>query len=450
MIRNSFVRILSVAVLGAVAVVGQKAAEVKRLTLTEAVQLAINQNRDLKIARLRVTESEQRKAEARSRYFPELKNHSSFLHITSLQSLDIPAGAFGLVPNIGPVPYSNVQINQGSPTVETSGTTLVQPLTQLIRIRQANRIAASETASTRDDVKKAENEVALKVHQLYFSILVTRLQKRAADQEIAYARTNLSESEEEIQNGSALKISAINGRTTLLHGEQDALTADLQLKDLTAEFNDLLGLSLNTLLELAPVVPAALKVRPREEYVHFALAENPEILAAAEQVERAKAGVTSAKSKFLPDISAFARQSYQNGVPFLVHNFGTFGLEMDYDVFDFGKRRAQVRGNEAKLAEAQENLTRLKEAASVRIEQAYNKVESTAHMLQVAREELALREEGERLATNQSALGVVLISARQQASADSYKAQAGLLQAQLAHLLAGAELDQAAGRTPGM
>ena len=76
-------------------------------------------------------------------------------------------------------------------------------------------------------------------------------------------------------------------------------------------------------------------------------------------------------------------QSYQNGVPFLVHNFGTFGLTLDYDVFDFGKRRAAVRENEAKLAEAQENLTRLKEAVSVRIERTLNKVESTAHMLQV-------------------------------------------------------------------
>ena len=86
----------------------------------------------------------------------------------------------------------------------------------------------------------------------------------------------------------------------------------------------------------------------------------------------------------------------------------------------------------------------------MKIEQAYNKVESTAHMLQVAREEVALREESERLATNQSALGVVLISARQQASAASYKAQASLLQAQLAYLLAGAQLEAAAGRTPGM
>jgi outer membrane protein TolC len=450
MIRTFLLRIVSLAFLGVLTSVGQQAADVKRLTLTEAVRLAVSQNRDLKIARLRVEESRQKKAEARSSYFPAIKNTSTFLRTTSLENLQIPAGAFGSIPNIGLVPYRNVQITQGAQTFETSGTGLAQPLTQLIRIRQANRIAASETASTRDDLKKAENEVAVKVHELYFDILATRLQKRAADQETAYAQVHLRESEEDIQKGSALKITAIDSQASLLQSEQDALNADLQLNDLTTELNDLLGLPLDTPLELTPVEPAILQIHPREQYVQSALAENPEILAAAEKVEQAKAGVKSAKSAYIPDVTAIARQSYQNGVPFLVHNFGTFGLTLDYDVFDFGKRRAVVRENEAKLAEAEENLTRLKEAVSVRIERTYNKVESTAHMLQVAREEVRLREEGVRLATNQSALGVVLVSARQQASAASYKAQAGLLQAQLTYLLAGAELEEAAGRTPGL
>lgn len=450
MIRTSLLRILSLAVLGVLAGADQQAAEVKHLTLTEAVQLAVSQNRDLKIARLKVVESQQNKAQARSGYFPEIKNHSTFLRSTSVEDLQIPAGAFGQVPNIGAVPFRNVQITQGAQTFETSGTGLAQPLTQLIRIRQANRIAASQTASSKDEVQKAENEVAVKVHELYFGILVARLQKRTADQEIAYSRTNLRESEEAIEKGSALKISAIDGQAGLLQSEQDGLTAELQLNDLTTELNDLLGLPLDTPLELAPVEPATLQTRAREEYIQSALAENPEILAAAEQVEQAKAGVKSAKSAYIPDVSAIARQSYQNGVPFLVHNFGTFGLQMDYDVFDWGKRRAEVRENEAKLAEAQENLTRLKEAVSVRIVSTYNKVERTAQMLQVAREQVRLREEGERLATNQLALGVSLVSARQQASAASYKAQAGLLQAQLAYLLAGAELEEVAGRTPGL
>jgi outer membrane protein TolC len=449
-VTGNLLRILSSAALGVFAGGDQQAAEVKHLTLTEAVQLAVSQNRDLKIARLKVAESQQNKAQARSCYFPEIKNHSTLLRTTSLEDLQIPAGAFGVVPNIGAVPYHNVQITQGAQTLETSGTTLAQPLTQLIRIRQSNRIAASQTAGTRDELKKTENEVAVKVHELYFNILATRLEKRAADQEIAYSKTNLRESEEAIEKGNALKISAIDGQAGLLQSEQDGLTAELQLSDLTTELNDLLGLPLDTPLELAPVEPVSLQIRPREEYVQSALAENPEILAAAEQVSQAKAGVTSAKSAYIPDVSAIARQSYQNGVPFLVHNFGTFGLTLDYDVFDFGKRRAVVRENEEKLAEAQENLTRLKEAVSVRIERTYNKVERTAQMLQVAREQVRLREESERLATNQFALGVSLVSARQQASAASYKAQASLLQAQLNYLLAGAELEEEAGRTPGL
>ena len=442
-------RFLSIAGLGVLAVVPQNAAEVRRLTLEEAVHLAISQNHALKIARLKVVENEQKKAGARASYFPELKNQSTFLHVTALENIEIPAGAFGVVPNAGVVPTRDILLDQGNQTFVTSGTTLAQPLTQLIRIRQSNRVAAAEVAGSRDDLKKAENEVAVRVHQLYYGILVTRLQKRAADQETAYAQTRLRESEQDIRNGSALKISALEDRAGLLQSEQTALSAELQLSDLTTELNDLLGLPLETPIELSSVQIASVEEHPRDEYLRIAIGENPEILAAMATVEKAKAGVSAAKSAYIPDITAIARQSYQNGVPFLVHNFGTFGLTLNYDIFDFGKRRASVRERESQLAQAEENLERLKEAVSVQIDRGYNKVQRTKHMLQVATEVVELRDEGERLAENQMAQGVVLVSSRRQASAASYKAQADLLQAQLAYLLAGAELEEAAGRTPG-
>ena len=441
-------RALVVSILSLLAAVPQQAADVRRLTLAEAVRLALSQNRELKIARLKVVENQQKKVEARSAYFPELKNQSNALHTTALEDIDIPAGALGVFPNV--VPYRDVRITQGAQTFETIGTQLAQPLTQLIRIRQSNKIAAAETAGSRDDVKKTENEVAVKVHELYYSILVTRLQKRAADEQTAYSQVHLRESEEEIQKGSALKISAIDSRASLLQSEQDALAADLQLSDLTSALNDLLGLPIDTPLELAPVDAISLDVHSREEYMRLAVMEKPEILAAGQAVEQAKAAVTAAKSAYIPDVTAIARQSYQNGVPFLVHNFGTFGLNMQYDVFDFGKRRAEVRAREAKLAQAEENLARLKEAVGVEIERSYNKVERTKHMLQVAGEVVRLRQEGERVAGNQIAQGEALVSMGRQASAASYKAQADLLQAQLAYLLAGAQLEQAAGRTPGL
>jgi len=80
--------------------------------------------------------------------------------------------------------------------------------------------------------------------------------------------------------------------------------------------------------------------------------------------EKAQAGVAAPKSANIPNITAYARHSYQDGVPFLVRNFATVGFILDWDVFDFGKRRSAVREREAQLAQAEENLRRLKEIRS--------------------------------------------------------------------------------------
>jgi outer membrane protein TolC len=423
------------------------AAEPVTLTLQDAVHMALAQNHDLKIARLKVVENEQKKAIARSSYFPEITNHSTASHLTDLENIRIPEGALGVSPAL--VPNRDIVIGQGAQNLVTSGTMVAQPLTPLIRIHQANRIAASEISASRDELKKSENEIAVHVHEVYYGILIARLQKQAAEQEIAYSNTRLRESDDDIRNGSALKVSAIESRAGVLQSQQELLTIDLQIEDLNTELNDLLGLPLGTPLVLSPVASAVFVETSREETLRTALEENPQVKPALESVQQAKAAVTAAKSAYIPDVSVFARHSYQNGVAFLVHNFGTFGVSLNYDIFDFGKRRATIREREAQLAQAEQNVERLKDAVGVRIQRSLNKVERTRQMLRVAAEVVKLRTEGDRLAENQLKQGVVLVSARRQASAASYKAQADLLQAQLAHLLARAELEQAIGRTPG-
>lgn len=70
-------------------------------------------------------------------------------------------------------------------------------------------------------------------------------------------------------------------------------------------------------------------------------------------------------------------------------------------------------------------------------------------MVQVANQVVKLREESERLAQNQLAEGVILVSDRRHATAGTYKAQADFLQANLGYLLAWAEFQESAGMTPG-
>ena len=173
-----------------------------RLTLTDAVHTAIRQNRALKIARLKVTENEYRKTGEHAAYFPTIQNESNALHITgSADYRDSGGGDSGLWRD-HPFRRKASPFRRAKLTFFTSGTQISQPLTQLIRIHQANRIAAAEVAISRDDLKKAENQVALDVHTLYFGILIARLQKQAADQQTAYAGENLRESEDDVRNGS--------------------------------------------------------------------------------------------------------------------------------------------------------------------------------------------------------------------------------------------------------
>jgi outer membrane protein TolC len=425
-----------------------EAGEARRLTLEEAVRLAISQNRELKIARLKVDENRQKKAGEHAGYFPAITNQSTALHITELQNIEIPAGGLGAAGG-SLIPPEGVNLQQGKLTFFTSGTMIAEPLTQLIRIHQQNRIAASEVAISQDDVKKAENQLTVQVHTLYYGILVTQLAKKASEQQAEFARENLRESDESVRNGSALRVAAIGSHAELLQSQQNVLTTDLQLADLKTELNDVLGLPLDTDLDLDPAVPTSFDLEKKNDYLKIAWGENPEILAAEETLRKARAGVAVAKTAYIPDITAFARHSYQDGVPFLVRNFGTFGVSLNYDVFDFGKRRAAVREREIEVAQAEQNVERLKEQVAVAVERTYNKVERTQSMVAVARQVAQLREESERLATNQLTYGVVQISEKKQATAANYKAKADLLQASLGYLLARAELEQAVGRRPG-
>src|SRR5215469_12773413 len=88
------------------------AREPRHLTLAEAVQLAIEHNRSLNIARLKVKENEYKKDEAHSDYLPAITNQSNILHITELQNLVISQGAFGNVSGV-PVPSQTTTVPQG-------------------------------------------------------------------------------------------------------------------------------------------------------------------------------------------------------------------------------------------------------------------------------------------------------------------------------------------------
>jgi len=165
-------------------------------------------------------------------------------------------------------------------------------------------------------------------------------------------------------------------------------------------------------------------------------------------VEQASAAVRFAKRQYLPDVEAFARYSYQDNVPFLARNFGSFGVHFGYDLFDGGRRNAAIGEHKAQLAQAEENLARVKEEVELRVQTAYNKLERTRQMMKVSEELLTLRTESHRVSVQQLQEGSALRSQVEAAAARELDAKTLLLQSQLEYIQANDEMEDAMGRMP--
>jgi len=420
----------------------------RHITLAEAVQLALKQNHVVRIAELQVEEKQHAKEVARSGYFPSVTNESRVFTVTDTQFIQIPAGKFGTVDG-APVPTQPATINQGGKTFVTSGTMLSQPLTDLFtRVKPANDAAQAEVNASRADAQETQNEVALKVHQIYYQLLVAQLRRSATTAKIRADQGLEGERVEQVKYGSELNEALIETRAQVLEAKQDLLTTELQISDLTMQLDDVMGLPVTTQLTLDSEVPAVQETCAREECVKIALESHPEVVAAREEVKKASAGVRSAKADYFPDVVGFARYSYQNDVPFLARNFGTFGASLNYDIFDGGKRHAALGESNSKLAQARENLARVTDNVELGVETALNKLDRTKEMVDVSEQVVALRDESSRVTTQELSKGEALQSQADAAAAQDLDAKALLLQAQLGYVQAHDELLRAMGVAP--
>ena len=422
-------------------------ATARRITLTEAVDMALTNDHAVRLARLSVEEKERVKESAKSAYFPSVRNDTMVIRLTDTQLIEIPAGGFGVVGN-QPVPAQRLIINQGGVNSVSNGTGAVQPLTQLFRVKAANDVARAEVEATRERARGVEDATALMVHQVYYRMLIADVRRRAALAKIQASEDLQRERVQQVRYGSALAADLIESRAQALQARQELLTTELQRADLQMQLNGIIGLPLSTPLLLDSSVAAPTMPCEREACVRAALDSHPGLAEARAQVDRAAAAVRLAKYEMLPDVEAFARYTFHNNSAFFADRFGTLGIRASVDLFDGGRKRAVVREREAQLAQAKENLARISDDVELRVQMAYNKLERTRQMVAVSEDLLALRGESQRVVADLLAHGGALSSQAKESAAQELEAQAVLLHSQLDYVQAADELDAAIGRGP--
>lgn len=187
------------------------------------------------------------------------------------------------------------------------------------------------------------------------------------------------------------------------------------------------------------------RLEPLAVYLEAALSSHPEVRAAEAGVEKAENAMRAARYEFVPDVSAFARYTYQNGVPFLPASNAAVGVQATWDVFDWGKRRSVVTRRQAQLEQARLNVQRVRERLGVEVDKAYRKAGCARRLVDVAAQALAATKENERTVIKQVRAGFASESKGAEALAAVSAAEFKAAQARVGYELAVAELERTAG-----
>jgi outer membrane protein TolC len=214
------------------------------------------------------------------------------------------------------------------------------------------------------------------------------------------------------------------------------VTANSQVTELTQSLNTLMGLPLDTQLELAdppPVIEPISSGQPTQQ----AIDKNPEVVEAQETLVKARAASHLSKLDYMPDVAGLWGYSYQTVIPALPRDFSFVGFMATWNVFDFGKRERTMseRSTQVKMAETNLALVRAKMAAST--QKASLDVQRTRRILELTR----------RVASIYRAMPADYQTASLEMTATRAEAEGEMFQAELDYRLACAELKQALGNS---
>src|SRR5262245_39580927 len=349
-------------------------AGVRRITLQQAQQMAAAATNPLvRLGQLQVEAAEQHRLGVRANYFPSVTTQAYGLRLSTFPG-DALTVQRPLAGSFVSVPVNIIEQSQFAANVVA-----VQPITPLFAVRQLVKIARADENIARAKAGMPVSEQASIVEKNFFDLLI-------AERELISAGVEARRVQAKWMAVNDSETTSISERQTDAFGAaKSMLLAASRVRELTAAFNDLLGLPAETRLELVPPDPLVENLSLNEATTN-ATNGSAEVIEAEQTAIKAHAGSKLAKMEYFPTIAVLGGWTHQDVVnAVLKENFGYIGVVGSYTLFNFGKRESGLREAraQAEAADLGVQLTKAKVAGSVKT--GYLRLERSRQLYQLAR-----------------------------------------------------------------
>jgi len=189
-----------------------------------------------------------------------------------------------------------------------------------------------------------------------------------------------------------------------------------------------------------------------DEAVNFGLTNNPRLLGQMKTVDEARHGVWSAKSGYLPTLSAYADYRNFNGTQGFPETFDyssntrSYGFTVSWNIFDGFFRERSVTNAKVSHNNARATLADTRNLTASRVKTAYLDIDQLNEQKTVSSENVAAAEEDLKITQEKYNLGAATILDLLDAQVSLKQAQVALIQVDFDLNLAIAKLENAMGK----
>ncbi len=403
-------------------------AQAQKLTLEECREMAVDNNRTLRIAVEQTLAARDQTKAYKANYLPKFSATGNYLYTNSSMTLTIPGGYLptfvpnpttgALDPNIlmtapdgTPVfkeyaymPETNLKLKTGS--VYTAGLLAEQPIYLGGKVRSAAKMATIGEKIASLNQKKAESDVIAATDEAFFTCIKAEELLKTAQMYNEVVAEFLRQMENATEIG-------MKDRNDLLKVQVRMNEARLQLRQAEngvrlARMNLCywIGLPLTTeSIELADFDDISLPVDRSLD-----VTERPEYGMLQEQVALKQQNMRLTRSEFLPQIAAIATYSYMHGLSFngsRLFDDASFagGVTMSIPLFHWGEGRRKVSAAKREINIAQTQLEDLTQKMELELTQSLNNYDEALLEVALMEESVAQAEENMTVSRNQYEVG---------------------------------------------
>jgi len=368
-------------------------AQVKTLTLKEAITYALENKADAKKAKLQVENSEYKIQEVRSRALPQISANGNLTHNPIIQTTVIDGAGFGQ-------PGTTIQAAFGQKWTSTAGVSLTQTIFDQ-SVFTGLRAARTTREFYQINDQLTEEQVIERVANNYYSVYVQRERLVLLDSNYVNTTKVRDIVKGQFDNGLAKKIDLdrIIVKMSNIDTERQQIKNQITLQENALKFY--MGMPIEAQIEIPKeefeVVPAALTEVPNVE-------NRTEYLLLKKQEELLVFNKKAVEAAYYPTLSLTAGYNYigqgpqmpwfakpSNGVYW--SDFSAIGLNLHVPIFTGFGTRAKVRQADVEIRSLQEDIKDTKLSLDLDYRNAMAQIENNLVTIENQKENMRLASE---------------------------------------------------------